>query len=110
MSYFDQEGKPITHDQWSELWGDLDERQFRKTTIGRFFISTVWLGMNHRYNDGPPLIFETMIFDEKSNSADIGCQRYSTKVEAIAGHEDAIRWVKKHRLLYSIKKRGYWPE
>lgn len=27
-----------------------------------YIISTVWLGLNHAYGDGPPLIYETMVF------------------------------------------------
>lgn len=57
-------------------------------------ISTVWLGVNHSYNDGfPPLIFETMIF-EGDSCWDIYCDRYSSWDEALAGHQKAIRWVK----------------
>jgi hypothetical protein len=25
-------------------------------------VSTIWLGINHRFGDGAPLIFETMVF------------------------------------------------
>lgn len=104
MSYYDQDGKPITHAQWQDAWVKTDERRLGKTQIGNFHISTVWLGMNHRYNEGPPLIFETMIFNENKNYQDIGCQRYSTKDEAFAGHLDAIKWVQK------TNGEGYWPE
>jgi hypothetical protein len=104
MSYFDQEGNPITHDQWLDIYAKIDERRLGKTQMGRFYISTVWLGLNYRYNPGPPLIFETMIFDSEKNHSDIGCQRYSTKLEALAGHIDAIEWVQK------TNGEGYWPE
>jgi len=104
MSYFDQDGKPITHAQWLDTWGEIENRIIARTQDGRFLISTVWLGLNHQYGDGPPLIFETMIFDEQNNGADIGCQRYSTKEQAIAGHEDAKRWIEK------TDREGYWPE
>ncbi len=30
--------------------------------VGEAWISTLWLGINHNYGDGPPLIFETMVF------------------------------------------------
>ena len=104
MSYFDQDGKPITHAQWLDTWGEIENRIIARTQDGRFLISTVWLGLNHQYGDGPPLKFETMIFDEQNNGEDIGCQRYSTKEQAIAGHEDAKRWIEK------TDCEGYWPE
>jgi hypothetical protein len=68
---------------------------------GGYWISTVFLGLNHQYGKGPPLWFETMIFepsDGKPSSLtgkihqrgpEIFCERYSTLAEALAGHESA---------------------
>jgi len=56
-------------------------------------VSTVWLGLNHRFDEGKPLIFETMVFKDKSG-AEIYCERYSTWEEAEEGHQKAIQWVK----------------
>lgn len=104
MSYYDQDGKPMTHDQWIDAYTNIENRIVARTNSGHFLISTVWLGLNHQYTDGPPLIFETMIFNEENNGEDIGCQRYSTKLEALAGHIHAIEWVQKTNC------EGYWPE
>ena len=50
-------------------------------------VSTVFLGLNHRYdNFGPPLIWETMIFGGPHDQYQ---DRYSTKAEALTGHEKA---------------------
>ena len=57
---------------------------------GKGYVSTVWMGLDHNFRDGPPLIFESMYFgggDEEDQ------ERYSTEAEALAGHE---RMVKKH--------------
>ena len=109
MSYYDQDGKPITQRQWLDAWGEIKNRTIARTQVGRFLISTVWLGLNHQYGDGPPLIFETMIFDE--HGADIGCQRYSTKEAALVGHKDAERWIESvWDALQEFKQTGYWPE
>lgn len=48
-------------------------------------VSTVFLGIDHQFGDGPPLIWETMIF------TDLGwlgnwCHRYTTKAAATNGH------------------------
>lgn len=51
-------------------------------------ISTVFLGLNHNYGDGPPLVFETMIFGGKHNQS---CWRYSTWEDAEAGHREAVQ-------------------
>jgi hypothetical protein len=71
---------------------------------GGYWISTVFLGLNHQYDlVGPPLWFETMIFapsDGKPSSLTgkvhrrgepIFCDRYSTLAQALAGHESASR-------------------
>lgn len=52
-------------------------------------VSTVFLGLNHQYGDGPPLIFETMVFGGKY---DQDMERYATEAQAIEGH---ARWVAK---------------
>ena len=51
--------------------------------IGDLFVSTVFLGVNHAFLPGPPMIFETMIF-EGDRAGDLW--RYSTWDEAEAGH------------------------
>lgn len=61
-------------------------------TINDCRVSTVWLGTNASYDDGPPLLFETMIF--KPDGSDTYCLRYTTWDQAIAGHKEAIDWVK----------------
>jgi hypothetical protein len=62
------------------------------------WLSTVWLGLDHRWGKGPPLIFETMLFTpfqypsfiygEKVHifRGELDCERYSTEEEAIEGH------------------------
>lgn len=48
-------------------------------------ISTVWLGLDHQFGDGPPLIFETMLFQDGSGM-DEYCERYSTFEAAFDRH------------------------
>jgi predicted cobalt transporter CbtA len=50
-------------------------------------VSTVWIGIDHRFgDDGPPLIFETMVFNRAEGWGELDCERYSTEAEAVAGH------------------------
>ena len=57
-----------------------------------YLVSTIWIGSNMNYSGvGPPLIFETLIFNDKDS---MYCEKYSTWDEAIDGHERAIQWVK----------------
>lgn len=100
----DDEGNPIPCDdlyEWGR-WFETAMREGRKhlkqETVGNYWISTVFLGMNHRhFSDGPPLLWETMIcnrVDDDIKSRWLDYQdRYSTKEEALAGHEAAKKWL-----------------
>lgn len=76
----------------AEAWGrwfSTADRRIALTEVGEATVSTVFLGLDHRYgSDGPPLIFETMIF---SGPLDEYQARYSTLEQAKAGHEVAVR-------------------
>jgi hypothetical protein len=62
-------------------------------------ISTVFLGLNHSYFRGPPLWFETMVFEPSDGKPspitgkihklgnEAFCDRYTTLEEARSGHE-----------------------
>lgn len=60
--YYDRQGNPLTLLEWGAML-ERREREYKvvaqDTINGRWFVSTVWLGYNHQYGDGPPLIFET---------------------------------------------------
>jgi hypothetical protein len=55
----------------------------------KHFVSTVDLGLNHRFGAGEPLWYETMIF-EGEDRQDLYCDRYTTKEEALAAHEKLV--------------------
>jgi len=62
-------------------------RIVQQDTIGGVFVSTVFLGLDHNFGHGPPLLFETMIFDGFHDNYQ---ERYSTYDEAIEGHARAM--------------------
>ena len=51
---------------------------------GEVVVSTVWLGLDHGWMEGPPVIFETMVFGGRFTE---DMDRYRTLAEAKAGHE-----------------------
>jgi len=57
--------------------------------VGDVRVSTVFLGLDHALDGGPPHIFETMVF---GGTLDGEQERYSTWEQAEAGH---ARWVKR---------------
>ena len=68
--------------------GSVDPWRVASTTIlDSVHVSTVFLGLDHQYGDGPPLLFETMIF---GGDLDGWQDRYSTWEEAEAGHAKAV--------------------
>ncbi len=54
-------------------------------------ISTVFLGLDHRFGEGPPLLFETMVFGGKHHQE---IDRYSTWDEAEKGHAKFVKLIK----------------
>lgn len=78
------------------------DRTVRTTDTQLYTISTVFLGLNHaRGMDGPPLIFETMVFHrhvDEDSPLDVGLgvqARYSTWTEAVDGHQSILEGVMK---------------
>jgi hypothetical protein len=102
--YYDRLGQPIFSFVWSEK---IENRKYARIGYKRFGglrVSTVWLGLDHGFGDGPPLIFETMVFDNYSGKGimldgkPIGLiagkdrlqWRYATEAEARKGHMRAV--------------------
>lgn len=62
--------------------------------VGDLLVSTVFLGIDHRFGDGDePLIFETMVLDK--NYSDSYCERCSTWAEAEEMHKRGIEEARK---------------
>lgn len=74
---------------WSTAF-ELDDRHVAQTQIGPMWISTVFLGINHQFNDtGPPILFETMIFCGSWGEEYMA--RCSTWKQAERQHADAVK-------------------
>lgn len=58
----------------------------------QILVSTVFLGLDMSFGDGDPLLFETMVFN---GPLDNEMDRYSSWVEAEAGHESFCTRVKR---------------
>ena len=95
MGYFNRQGQPMSLEQWAVALEDRSANRVAETTLPNGnWVSTVWLGLNHRFGEGPPLIFETMVFLARGDGGELDCDRYSTEAEAVAGHEAMVRkWV-----------------
>ncbi len=100
-SYFKRDGTSYEGEdsvfQWAKDFMDLKKRIVEHTKLSNgYFVSTVWLGLNHNYAEGRPLIFETMVFSSKTSFNEIDMDRYSTEEEAKEGHRRMVEeWSKK---------------
>ena len=90
--YYNREGQPMPMREWSARFDDLAYKHVGMDVVGDVEISTVWLGIDHRFlGEGPPVIFETMVF---GGELDEWCERYTTLEAAEAGHEQMVAEVR----------------
>jgi hypothetical protein len=87
------DGEPLACDDlavWA-AWFETANRHVGKTEIGDVEISTVFLGLDHNWGLGPPVLWETMIF---GGALDNYQERYTSRAAAIAGHAAAVARVR----------------
>lgn len=97
-------------DEWAEWTSQNREAHVvDQTNVGMYFVSTIFLGIDLRFfDDGPPILFETIIFSESSErEAGLGeiviQRRYCTWDQAERGHKVALRY---SRLLWRKLNRS----
>lgn len=91
--------RPASPTEWA-VWFDRMSlaafedggRMVARTELpGDVLVSTVFLGVDHNYSgDGPPLVFETMVFRRGSGGE---FWRYTTEADAVKGHGNAVEMV-----------------
>jgi hypothetical protein len=97
--------RPVDMMEWAHAFANLD-RSVAWTGNESKFVSTVFLGLDHRYfGDGPPMVFETMVFvdegktmkwpdgSERPHKTSLDIERYGSWAAAEAGHK---RFVQKY--------------
>lgn len=68
----------------------IEARLVGTTEVGDSRVSTVFLGLDHSYGEGDPVLFETLVFD---GALDGEMERYHTFEEAKAGHLAMVKRV-----------------
>jgi hypothetical protein len=92
----DENGKPkpepdiLTWGRWFERDERRIVRQQRWTRSDgvEVFVSTVFLGMDHRPTFGPPVLWETMTFIDGES---VATYRFTSREAAIVGHNRAVQ-------------------
>lgn len=109
----DRQGNPISMRRWSELCQDPEYAIVAQEKVGWAWVSTVWLGISTTIGSRRPLIFETMVFADPEDPANLttmrvggyqtkilpafeefGQHRYATEAEALAGHDQVCAEVR----------------
>ena len=111
----DEEHQPVKVGlmRWA-MW--MEHEQRTKGIVGStetklYLVSTVFLGLDHGWGRGPPVLFETMVFDRdltvvewwggrlasihKSIDEDGMFYRYSTWDDALTGHKTLVRRIRR---------------
>lgn len=89
----DEDGNPVEEpdlQRWAQ-WFETADRSVAVDVVGDVRVSTVFLGLDHSFGAGPPLLYETMIFGGEHDEHQ---ERYPNKVAALAGHDRALAMVR----------------
>lgn len=100
--YILKDFKPMAVDlfTWAKWIEKINNKRIAHTDVGPVSISTVFLGIDHRFGEGPPLLFESMIFGGPANHE---MARYSTFKEAEEGHERMVEAVRFHEIVKGVE-------
>lgn len=81
--------KAVSPAQWGRFMENIKIRKLAEwhSPANDIWVSTVFLGIDHQYGDGPPLLFETMVFRNGSGEE---CERCSNWDEAVAMHDEMV--------------------
>jgi hypothetical protein len=99
VKWYAKNGDELTPEQASALLVDPDYKIVEQTPIGPYWVSTVWLGLDHGFVPGlPPVIFETMVFATSESveglGPDMDSRRYCTEEQARAGHHEFVTLIR----------------
>ena len=87
--YILKDRKPVRCDdlvEWSKQFGSAS-RIVAQTNVRGINVSTVFLGIDHNFSGGAPLLFETMVFGIGEDESQVRC---STWEEAEVQHAEAV--------------------
>ena len=94
MYILDENNEPVPCEDvsvWAFWFEDGPRRVVQQDTVGDVKVSTVFLGLDHSFGQGKPVLGETMIFGGRYNE----CQgRYTAHADALKGHALALAAVK----------------
>lgn len=95
-----EEGNPVPEPdlmKWDKWFQDNREaRKVKRETIGDSEVSTVFLGLDHAFGGGLPVLWETMVFGGRLDQEQERCG--GKRSEALLMHEAMVQRVKEAQL------------
>lgn len=98
---------------WAHWFETSQDRFIKQEDVMDCWVSTVFLGLDYNFEEGPPLLFETMVFrpkrvgppcdrewcskPDKNHShpgEEVWSGRTYTRELALEMHAEAVKWVK----------------
>ena len=78
---------------WARWIENRDNCRLKHDEVGNARVSTIFIGLDFNFSgEGSPLLWETRILDSEPHA--FYQERYSTRQEALGGHEKAVALVK----------------
>lgn len=100
--YYSRDGTPMSLMEWAHAL-EPEKQRVAADELDGYYVSTVWLGLDHNYHaEGPPLIFETMVF-KQGDAIDLYRARYSTEEEAARGHKQVVAGIASGALKFEVE-------
>ena len=91
----DRQNNPVETTMMDAMnWREKNPNRCRVgwTSIGEHIdVSTVFLPLDHSWNGGPPVLWETMVFGLEDEI----CERYTSYADAVAGHARIVTEISK---------------
>lgn len=75
-------------------WFETADRTVARTEMGDVLVSTVFLGLDHSFGKGVPILWETLVFGGKLDGE---MDRYTTREAAEKGHARMVSRVKEEQ-------------
>jgi hypothetical protein len=92
----DAQGEPVPEPnlmRWAHWMANPHARRVAATEFDGITVSTVFLGTDHAFGSGPPVLWETMVFGAPQ-PWDEYQQRYTSRLQALATHDQIAEHVR----------------
>lgn len=108
LDYFilDASHNPVAVDAltWAAWFETIDNRRVAEDIgedrKGKWRLSSICLGFNHSFGNGPPILFETMLFRQDGSADDhCDCWRFSSWEDCMGFHRRMVGQLKGIRLV-----------